>query len=122
VSSGAPCDSRLDAELERLFDQDGDQSLKSCLKLITSPTTDPTALTGVEYRLESGKLLRGLLAREMESVGGYYRWRMIADRLSQILRMARREARGYRKRRGFKTGIKEIERRYNDRNKKKPAR
>ena len=120
MANDTPVHPSLDSELERLFDLDGDQCLKSCLKIVSSPNTDPTALTGVDYRIESSRLLRGLLTRETDAIEGYYTWRMISDRLSQILRMARREAKGHRRRRAFKTGITEVERRYHERN-KKPA-
>ena len=114
--SDAPCHHRLDSELESLFTDD-DRSIKSCLKIITSPSTDPTLLTRSDSRIESSKLLRGILRDEKESVSSYYQWRVIADRLAAILRMARQEQRNYRRRRSFKTGIKEIERKWDKRKK-----
>lgn len=116
-----PCNPALDDELERLFAPEG-QSIKSALKLSSSPSTDPTALNGTEIRIQSSKLILGLVESEIQAVRGFYIWRAIADRLSAVARQARQNARGYRRRRAFRSGIKEIERRWSERRKNKAPR
>ena len=111
-----PCDPGLDAELVRYYDPEG-ESIGSILRLASGRSTDPTRLTRLDAIVESSKLLDGLSYQELESVEEYYRWRMIGDHITRIAAHARAESRRYRRRRAFKSGIKEAERRYREKRK-----
>ena len=115
----APCNEKLDAELERYFAPEG-ASIKSILDITSRGGTSPTSLTERDVSAETFSLLSGLASSEIEAVRGHYWWRAAADRLGRAAGKARGRARGYRRSRLFKSALAEIDRRYRER--KNPAR
>jgi len=111
-----PCSHGLDSALAQYYDPEG-ESIGSILRLAGGGGTDPTRLTRLDALVESSRLLDGLSYKELESVEGYYRWRMIGDHVTRIASHARAESRRYRRRRAFKSGIREAERRYREKRK-----
>jgi hypothetical protein len=110
-----PCHPKLDSILESYFSLEG-TSIKSILSMTAKGTTSPIALTRRDVGAEVFDLFLGLTPGELEDVCSYYVWREIIDRLSRTIARGRKEYRRLGKSRRFKTGISEVERRWNEKN------
>ena len=112
-----PCHPSLDALLESYLCPEG-ASIKSCAAITARSSTSPTELNRAEQGAEISKLLSGLTTGEAREVELYYKWRGVAESATNKAAEARREARNRGKRRTFKSGLKEIERKWNEGRKK----
>jgi len=102
---------KLDAILEDRFSLEG-VSIKSILSMAAKGTTSPSALTRRDIGADAFDLLLGLTEDEVNEVREYYVWRQIGEAVTRLAARARQEARNRSRKRKFKTGMKEIERRY----------
>ena len=109
-----PCNPRLDSILEHYFAPEG-ASIKSISAVAARGTTSPVSLNRRDVSAETSKLMRGLTSDELEEIRLYYVWRAVGDFATRKATDARQEARKRAKRRVFKTGIREIERKWNER-------
>lgn len=115
--SECPCHPKLDAILEDYWSIEG-ASIKSILSMTAKGTTSPTALTRRDSGAETLGLLEGLTSGEIAELRAYYVWRQIASIVSRMATDARRESRNRVRRRAFKTGLKELENHWREKNKR----
>jgi hypothetical protein len=77
-------------------------------------TTDPVRLNRGDVAAETAELFVGLSEDEVNEIREYYMWRQIGDLMTRLAAKARQEARNRQRKRRFKTGAGEVERRYRE--------
>jgi hypothetical protein len=111
-----PCNPGLDAALERYFAPEG-QTVKSISDIRNRVTPAPSELTPLDISSETFGLLATLTGPEYRAVQAYYSLRASSEELTHRAARARNLTRNTRRSRAFKSGMKEVERKWGEKKK-----